>query len=128
MQCRRSKRVAKGRPNKRPLRLGDARCMGLGYVQEKTYRPARKLFYTKSSDGKKRSLGPNSTGCWWRRAIDQLPEQVDWYQDCWYPFIMQWASVVHGNTTRDKLLFVEAIPNEASSSNNRLSIHSSLPG
>jgi hypothetical protein len=27
---------------------------------------------------------------------------------------MQWASVVHGSTNQDKLLFVEAIPNEAS--------------
>lgn len=27
---------------------------------------------------------------------------------------MQWASVVHGNADHDKLLFVEAIPNEVS--------------
>lgn len=89
----------------------------------------RESYFTQNHlTGKNVRWGPNFTGCWWRRAIDKLFEQVDWYQDCWYPFIMQWASVVHGNTTRNKLLFVEAIPNEASSSTNRLSIHSSLPG
>lgn len=39
-------------------------------------------------------------------------EQVDWYEDYWYPFVNRWAARVRDIVGPDKLVFVEAIPNE----------------
>ncbi|KAG8216122.1 glycoside hydrolase family 5 protein [Butyriboletus roseoflavus] len=38
--------------------------------------------------------------------------KVDWYTDFYYPFLKRWAERVHGVVPRDKMLFVEPIPNE----------------
>ncbi|KDQ21322.1 glycoside hydrolase family 5 protein [Botryobasidium botryosum FD-172 SS1] len=39
-------------------------------------------------------------------------EKIDWYKDCWYPFIKRWEERVHRSAGKDKILFVEPIPNE----------------
>ncbi|KAI5119471.1 hypothetical protein M0805_007205 [Coniferiporia weirii] len=39
-------------------------------------------------------------------------KKVDWYTDCYYPFIRKWAEVVRASSSPDKLVFVEPIPNE----------------
>jgi hypothetical protein len=49
--------------------------------------------------------------------IDMLtvdPLQIDWYTEFYYPFLQRWANRVHAASPQHKLLFVEAIPNEAS--------------
>lgn len=38
--------------------------------------------------------------------------QVDWYTDFYYPFLRRWAERVHGVVPKEKMLFVEPIPNE----------------
>ncbi|KAG9308311.1 glycoside hydrolase family 5 protein [Chiua virens] len=38
--------------------------------------------------------------------------KTDWYTDFYYPFLKRWAERVHGVVPREKMLFVESIPNE----------------
>ncbi|KIJ64803.1 glycoside hydrolase family 5 protein [Hydnomerulius pinastri MD-312] len=38
--------------------------------------------------------------------------KVDWYTDCYYPLLKRWAERVHAVAPREKMLFVEPIPNE----------------
>jgi len=38
--------------------------------------------------------------------------QIEWYTDCYYPLMKKWADRVLQASTPDKILFVEAIPNE----------------
>jgi len=40
--------------------------------------------------------------------------QIEWYMDCYYPLMKKWAERVLQASTPDKILFVEAIPNEVS--------------
>ncbi|KAL9709181.1 hypothetical protein Ac2012v2_007536 [Leucoagaricus gongylophorus] len=39
-------------------------------------------------------------------------KKIEWYTDCYYPFMKKWAERVLHASTLDKILFVEAIPNE----------------
>ncbi|KAF9457906.1 glycoside hydrolase [Collybia nuda] len=39
-------------------------------------------------------------------------KKVDWYTDFYYPFLHKWASRVRNASSPDKIVFVEAIPNE----------------
>lgn len=41
-----------------------------------------------------------------------MSSQIEWYTDCYYPFMKKWAERVLHASTLDKILFVEAIPNE----------------
>ncbi|KAG8938934.1 hypothetical protein FRC04_007323, partial [Tulasnella sp. 424] len=45
-----------------------------------------------------------------RRPSDGGP--VNWYTDCWYPFVMRWAQRVRSIAGEDKIVFAEGIPNE----------------
>lgn len=38
--------------------------------------------------------------------------QIDWYMDFYYPFLRRWAERVHSVVPKEKMLFVEPIPNE----------------
>ncbi|KAF8128604.1 glycoside hydrolase family 5 protein [Boletus edulis] len=38
--------------------------------------------------------------------------KVDWYTDFYYPFLKRWAERVHSVVPKEKMLFVEPIPNE----------------
>ena len=38
--------------------------------------------------------------------------QIDWYTDFYYPFLSRWADRVRAVSDPDKMVFVEAIPNE----------------
>lgn len=40
--------------------------------------------------------------------------QIDWYDDFYFPFLHKWAARVRA-VSKDKIVFVEAIPNEVSS-------------
>ncbi|KAG8923855.1 hypothetical protein FRC02_010851 [Tulasnella sp. 418] len=90
----------------------------------------------RNQDGKKvwRKDGPSGGACVWemhgvwgwdklkKRPVvlkesyftkhPLLGKKVDWYQDCWYPFIKRWADRVHSIAGKDKILFLEPIPNE----------------
>lgn len=37
---------------------------------------------------------------------------VDWYNDHYFPFLSKWAERVREVAAKDKMVFVEAIPNE----------------
>lgn len=39
-------------------------------------------------------------------------KDVDWYNDFYFPFLARWAERVRGVVGEDKMVFVEAIPNE----------------
>ncbi|KAG8894485.1 hypothetical protein FRC01_012931, partial [Tulasnella sp. 417] len=39
-------------------------------------------------------------------------QKVNWYTDCWYPFVTRWAERVRSIAGEDKIVFAEAIPNE----------------
>ncbi|KAH7907809.1 glycoside hydrolase family 5 protein [Hygrophoropsis aurantiaca] len=39
-------------------------------------------------------------------------KKIDWYTDFYYPFLKRWAARVHSDSSTDKMLFVEPIPNE----------------
>lgn len=45
-----------------------------------------------------------------RRPSDGEP--VNWYTDCWYPFVTRWAKRVRSIAGEDKIVFAEGIPNE----------------
>ncbi|KAG8960324.1 hypothetical protein FRC05_006980 [Tulasnella sp. 425] len=45
-----------------------------------------------------------------RRPSDGGP--VNWYTDCWYPFVTRWAQRVRSIAGEDKIVFAEVIPNE----------------
>ncbi|KAH0831249.1 glycoside hydrolase family 5 protein [Lanmaoa asiatica] len=38
--------------------------------------------------------------------------KVDWYTDFYYPFLKRWSERVHSVVSKEKMLFVEPIPNE----------------
>ncbi|KDQ56751.1 glycoside hydrolase family 5 protein [Jaapia argillacea MUCL 33604] len=38
--------------------------------------------------------------------------KIDWYTDFYYPFVSKWANSVRRGVAKDKLVFLEAIPNE----------------
>jgi hypothetical protein len=42
----------------------------------------------------------------------QTGAKVDWYEDFYYPFVQKWAERIHHVAGKDRLLFVEPIPNE----------------
>ncbi|KAJ7178177.1 glycoside hydrolase [Mycena filopes] len=42
----------------------------------------------------------------------QTGEKIDWYTDFYYPFLHKWAARVRGVSPPEKIIFVEAIPNE----------------
>jgi len=41
-----------------------------------------------------------------------LPAQIDWHTDFYYPFLHKWANRIRKITSEEKIVFVEAIPNE----------------
>ena len=38
--------------------------------------------------------------------------QIDWYTDFYYPFVNRWAERVRAVSSPEKMVFLEAIPNE----------------
>ncbi|KXN81028.1 hypothetical protein AN958_06274, partial [Leucoagaricus sp. SymC.cos] len=54
-------------------------------------------------------------GVFLKRILRPWPlksEQIDWYTDFYYPLLKRWGELVLPASTRNKVLFVEAIPNE----------------
>jgi hypothetical protein len=49
-----------------------------------------------------------------RQFIKLCLEQIDFYVDFYYPFALKWSERVRKLTSPDKLVFLEAIPNEVS--------------
>lgn len=43
-------------------------------------------------------------------------QQIEWYADCFYPFIKKWEQTVRSVIPPHKFLFIEVIPNEVRSS------------
>ena len=41
-----------------------------------------------------------------------IATKVDWYTDCYYPLSLRWAQTVRAASSPEKLIFLEAIPNE----------------
>ncbi|KAJ7700479.1 glycoside hydrolase [Mycena rosella] len=39
-------------------------------------------------------------------------DKIDWYTDFYYPFLHKWVETVRGVSPAEKLVFVEAVPNE----------------
>ena len=96
--------------------MGMARCLGLGSSEERGYCAQRELLREEPCDEQE---GLFTLLIWCLKVTIFTPldnTQIDWYTDFYYPFLNKWADTVRKASQSEKMVFVEAIPNEVSCS------------